>query len=114
MIKVLGIIKEGNRIKYYDCISEDNGARMQLGRDALIQFIRNKQCVNATIQNYNNKIIIRVKKAVSEYKQDYNNNENTIFSYINNAKSRGLRSIKLDDIEVDTTTLKIMKNNKQE
>ena len=117
MIRVLNIIKEGNRIKYYDCVYDD-GNRVQLSKDALIQFIRNKKCVNATIQNYNGKIIIRVKDSANEVANTSTqvpcNNENTILSYIDKAKNIGLHSIKLDGIEVDTTTLQIRKNNKKE
>lgn len=56
--RVLSVNKEGNKIIDYTC--DYNGSEVHLTKERLIQEINNKCVENAKIQNYKDKIIVRV------------------------------------------------------
>ena len=118
MLTVLGVNKVGNRIESYTVT--DGKATFEETKTRLINYIRNHQVTNATVQVYNGNVIVRIKDTVPVSTMTYGEREEkvsditnrsgmgigslTVFDYILKARESGLKTLSLDGIVVDTST----------
>lgn len=65
MVKIIKVNKVGNKIESYTCT--DGRKVIQLSKNEVIKLIRKKQVVNARLQVYRGKEIIRVREAFKEH-----------------------------------------------
>lgn len=126
MITVLKINKQGNKITSYTCT--DGNKTLDLTKEMLIELIGKKVVVNAKIQVYQGRTIIRLSdkvitsqnnekdatkldnKAQKVEKDEIDNiRETQLIRYIQNAKNRGIKELPLEDIIVNTSNLSIRK-----
>lgn len=120
MIQVLKVNKQGNKIVSYTCT--DGATVLDLTKEHLIKYINNKQVINAKVQMYQGKPIVRVTeaKSVSTNKIKENTSKtnkvkqtdkNELIEFILRAKKEGHKIVRLGKIDVDTETFKIKKSN---
>ena len=112
MIRVISINKQGNKIISYTCT--DGKRNSDLTKEQLIEYIKRKQVSNARLQIYKGSSIVRVTEdtqrteSLGNVVESAPKTANTIMDYIASAKSRGVKSLDLTGLVVDTDSLKIV------
>ena len=125
MLKVLRVNKQGNKILSYTCT--DGTKQGDITKDQLVEHIKRKNVSNARVQVYNGTVIVRItddadkiniptppkqiesKPMAEAVKPVPSNTAPTILDVIAKAKDKGMKSVTLNNITVDTTTLAVSK-----